>query len=63
MSGLKFTMCGVTWFLLDSLSGLKKIIFRPDFTHFSGVSIVEFQRIHAGWYNFKCITFYIDQVF
>ena len=30
MFGLKFTLSDVTPFLLDNLSGLKKIIFRPD---------------------------------
>ena len=41
----------------------RNFIFRSDFTHFSGVLIVDVQRMNAGWYNFKYITFYINQVF
>ena len=41
----------------------RNFIFRSDFTHFSGALIVDSQRMNAGWYNFKYITFYINQVF
>ena len=30
MSGLKFNLSGVTWFLLDNLSELKKVVVRSE---------------------------------
>ena len=47
MSGLKFSS-EVTSFLPDNLSGLKKIIFRPDFTYYLVVSIIDFEQLSAG---------------